>query len=135
MDFLGNLFWSVLLLIFILACFGKMAGLNFTGLLKTFTNMVIQILIVVGDVLVKLAIPVLKQIGEKIVYTTKSYIEEQKKNQPSQIGQDKPVSKETINTATGQPEPQESLQPKQKPQPKTNSANPYDDPPEPEIMD
>jgi hypothetical protein len=135
MDFLGNLFWSVLLLIFILACFGKMAGLDFTGLLKTYVNFVIQILVVVGEVLVKLAIPVLKQLGEKIVYTTKCYLEEQKKDQPSQIGQDKPVNKETIKTGPGEAAPQESPQPKAKPQPKTSSANPYDDPPEPEIMD
>lgn len=134
MDFLGNLFWSVLLLIFILACFGKMAGLSFSGLLKTYVNFVIQILVVIGEVLVKLAIPVLKQIGEKIVYTTKSYLEEQKKNQPAQIGQDKPISKETIYTAPEQ-SPQETVQPKAKPQPKTSSANPYDDPPQPEIMD
>lgn len=125
----------------LLVFFGMIAGVKADRVVTTFLNLVVQLVVVIGEVLIKIAIPALKVIGEKIVYTANHYLAESQKQKP-QIAQEKPTTTSSSTTQAG-PGPDETTkveQPVQKPEapyvkPKAASANPYDDPPEPEIMD
>lgn len=134
---------AILLIVMLLVFFGMIAGVKADRVITTFLNLLVQLAVVIGDVLIKIAIPALKVIGEKIVYTANHYLTESQKQKP-QIGQEKPVTTTTSSsTIKGSPAPDVAAkveQPAQKQEapyvkPKTSSANPYDDPPEPEIMD
>ncbi len=135
---------AIVLVAMLLVFFGMIAGVKAERVATTFLNILVQLVVVIGEVLIKIAIPALKVIGEKIVYTANHYLTESQKQKP-QIGQEKPVTTTTTSSSTikGSPAPDVAAkveQPAQKQEapyvkPKTSSANPYDDPPEPEIMD
>lgn len=134
---------AILLIVMLLVFFGMIAGVKADRVITTFLNLLVQLAVVIGEVLIKIAIPALKVIGEKIVYTANHYLTESQKQKP-QIAQEKPVTTTTSsNTIQTSPAPDIAAkveQPAQKQEapyvkPKTSSANPYDDPPEPEIMD
>jgi hypothetical protein len=132
MEVIGNVFWSLVLFGIIIVCFGAMAGVKTEGLIRTYLNLMVKILEVIGELLVKLAIPLLKQIGEKIVYVTEHYLQTHPTPKPPQIqnNQQPPINGETPVVVDVPPYAPPKDQPKKGP-----SANPYDDPPKPEIMD
>ena len=133
---------AILLVVMLLVFFGMIAGVKADRVVTTFLNLLVQLVVVIGEVLIKIAIPALKVIGEKIVYTANHYLAESQKQKP-QIAQEKPVTTTSSSTIQTSPAPDVTAkveQPapmKEAPyvKPKTSSANPYDDPPEPEIMD
>ncbi len=135
---------AIVLVVMLLVFFGMIAGVKAERVVTTFLNLLVQLAVVIGEVLIKIAIPALKVIGEKIVYTANHYLTESQKQKP-QIAQEKPVPTTTISSSTVKTNTTPDVtskveQPAQKQEapyvkPKTSSANPYDDPPEPEIMD
>ncbi len=134
---------AIVLVAMLLVFFGMIAGVKAERVATTFLNILVQLVVVIGEVLVKIAIPALKVIGEKIVYTANHYLTESQK-QKAQIAQEKPVTTTTSSsTIKTNPTPDVAAkveQPAQRQEApsvklKTSSANPYDDPPEPEIMD
>lgn len=130
MDFFGHLFGQIvgtlLLFLIILIAFGIMAGQNTDSLARAYVGTVIRIFGAFGQLLARISIPLLKDAGEKIVYVSHHY---QKESQPAPPSAPPPPQP----APSGKP-PEPPLQPPPPPQPK-HSANPYDDPPEPEIMD
>lgn len=137
MELIGAIFGPIFLLLFIAVGFGMMAGVKADRVVNTFFNVFAQMLLAVGDILVKITIPLLKQLGEKIVYTTKHYLAEQEKQKPQIAkGQSQDAGDSSASTIKTPPEQEPAPKPeKQNKQSKPSSANPYDDPPEPEIMD
>lgn len=131
MEFLGQ----IVLVLMLLTFFGMIFGVKSDRVVTTYLNLLMKVLEVIGELLIKLAIPLLKQIGEKIVYTTNHYLAEHQKKQPPQIADEKTITKETVSMSSSAPSSEEAPASKAKPQAKPASANPYDDPPEPEIMD
>ena len=136
MELVSAIFGPIILVLFLLVFFGMIAGVKADRVVSTYLNLVAQVFLIIGQILVKVAIPLLRQLGETIVYTTNHYLAEQKKKK-TQISQDEPQNKANLNSATDeavtQPAPDPPAQSKKEPTP--SSANPYDDPPEPEIMD
>lgn len=169
-----EIFGPILLIFILLVGFGKIAGVDASRTIGVFSNLLFRILEVVGEILIKIAIPVLRQIGYKLVDLTHHLIEENKgkldkidslKNQakkskidtmpydePSSGSSSKPpdfsafmaqnnnpapASGNTDDKASqpGQPQPGKSGQENKPQENKAKSANPYEDPPEPEIMD
>ncbi|CAN5566209.1 hypothetical protein BH10CYA1_BH10CYA1_59960 [soil metagenome] len=131
---------AIVLVLMLLVFFGMIAGVKADRVVTTFLNLLVQLVVVIGEVLIKIAIPALKVIGEKIVYTANHYLAESQKQKP-QIAQENPGStSSSIPTSPGPDGAGKVEQPVPKQEapyvkPKTSSANPYDDPPEPEIMD
>ncbi len=141
----------ILLILILLVGFGKMAGIDSSRVISTYVNLLFQLLVAIGEVLAKVAIPLIKHGGEKIVYIANQYLEEHRKNNPKiNQGSSTPPDFSALNPnkAPTYDVPPAPAQPNQQPQqqqpysqpvhedkPKTKSANPYDDPPEPEIMD
>jgi len=166
-----EIFGPILLIFILLVGFGKIAGVDASRTIGVFSNLLFRILEVVGEILIKIAIPVLRQIGYKLVDLTHHLIEENKgklnkidslKNQAQKSKVDtmpyegsssgsssKPPDFSAFMAQNNNPAPasgnadNKANQPGQtqsgkenKPQEsKHKSANPYEDPPEPEIMD
>ncbi len=131
MDIIGQIFGTLLLFLIILIGFGMLTGVKVEGLIRTYLNFIVKLLEIAGELLAKLAIPVIKQIGEKIVYVAAHYLEGHKIQTPVL-----PTNPQQTPTNNPAPAPQPATQPQPGPQPnKQPSANPYDDPPKPEIMD
>lgn len=135
MELISTIFGPIFLVLVLLVFFGMIAGVKADRLVSTYLNLVVQLFVVIGEILIKIAIPVLKQLGERIVYTANHYLAEQKKHEP-QIGQTNTAAPNVAPGNSNVEETQEQM-PKDEnsDQPKAKSANPYDDPPEPEIMD
>lgn len=132
MEIISQIFWSFILFGIIIVCFGAMAGVKTEGLIRTYLNLMVKILEVIGELLVKLAIPILKQVGEKIVEVTEYYLQTHPTPKTPQI----PPNTQQVppNDAAPDTYVPPYTPPKEKPK-KPPSANPYEDPPEPEIMD
>lgn len=133
MDLIGAIVGPIVLVGMLLVFFGMIMGVKADRVVTTYFNLIAQLLVVIGQALIKIAIPILKVLGQKIVYAANHYLAEHKK-ESLQITQDKEEKSETETIYTKTPEP-EPLQQQPKKQQKPSSANPYDDPPEPEIMD
>jgi hypothetical protein len=124
--------------------FTQIFGLYFLGLLFAFAFSVmgyhkdfkyvklwngfwLKLLKMIGEALVTLSIPVLRQIGDKIVYVASYHLDKNKPKTPPTITTSD-TSSNVPPPVTPDPTPQQNTT-------KQSSANPYDDPPEPEIMD
>lgn len=136
MDFIGQIFITIGLFAIILIGFGMLTGVKVEPLISTYLNFIVKMLSIVGEVLTSLAIPVLKHIGEKIVYVSQHYLN--KENTPTSFVAPSTKSEEkTPDDNSFAPQPQnaptyEQTQPNRENQ---GSANPYEDLPKPEIMD
>lgn len=137
MEMIGAIVGPIVLVGMLLVFFGMIMGVKADKVATTYFNLIAQVLVVIGQALIKITIPILKVLGQKIVYAANHYLAEHKK-ESLQITQDKEEKSDnqTIYTKVPEPEPipKNEQQPKTK-QEKPSSANPYDDPPEPEIMD
>ncbi len=88
----------ILLILLLLVGFGKIAGIDSTRVVSTYVNLLFQLLVVIGEVLAKVAIPLIKHGGEKIVYIANQYLEQHKKNNPKiSEGSAKPPDFSTFN--------------------------------------
>jgi hypothetical protein len=135
-EFINGLIMPILLVLLLFVAFGNIFGINTSRLVSTYSNLVISLLVVIGELLTKLAVPLLKQLGEKIIYASKHYLAEHQKKNPKSLAQNSQSSVPIdIKSAAGQQSPStnSTIVSESKPKPVTN--NPYDDPPEPEIMD
>ena len=132
MDLINQIFWTVVLVGVVLAALGSLAGIKADQLVRTYVNLVVQVVCVIGDILVKLSIPLLKDVGEKIVYVTQHYLNEHKEE-----GKEKGLN---VNAAQPTPQAKAEAEPARETndpgsQKKEAATNPYDEPPRPDIMD
>lgn len=134
MELIGAIVGPIVLVGMLLVFFAMIMGVKADRVLTTYFNLIAQVLVVIGQTLIKIAIPILKVLGQKIVYAANHYLAEHKKESP-QITQDKEKKSEAETIYTKTPEPEPLQQQPKKQHNKPSSANPYDDPPEPEIMD
>lgn len=136
MEFIGHIFWTIVLIGIILIGFGMLTGVKIEPLIRTYANFAVQMIAIVGDLLAKLAVPIVKQIGEKIVYVSQHYLNKNKPQAPSIPPASGQNAQQTMYTSSEpEPEPNPVNTPKHEKPAKAASANPYDDPPQPEIMD
>lgn len=126
----------VILLLFVLVFFGMIFGIRSERVISVYLNLALKVLLIVGEVLTKIAVPLLRHLGEKIVYATNHYIAEHKA-QKKQIAQDQPeaIGSQSPIVQMPQLQPKDEAKQKEPDVAKPSSANPYDDPPDPEIME
>ena len=129
MEIINAIFGPILLLLLLLVFFGMIAGVKSDRIVTTYLNLVVQVFVALGEILIKLAIPFLKQTGQKIVYTTNHHLAEMDKQKHH-------ANLTSVHTSFSANPPQATskaatLPPKPAP---PKSANPYDQHPEPEIM-
>ncbi len=72
----------ILLILLLLVGFGKIAGVDSSRVISTYVSLLFQLLVAIGEVLAKVAIPLIKHGGEKIVYIANQYLQEHKKKNP-----------------------------------------------------
>lgn len=128
MEIINAIFGPILLVLLLLVFFGMIAGVKSERIVTTYLNLVVQVFVSIGEVLIKIAVPFLKQTGAKVVYATNDYLAEQEK----QKQQAAMTTMHTSCPATPQAAANAGTPPV-KPAP-AKSANPYDQHPEPEIM-
>jgi hypothetical protein len=130
MDVINAIFGQILLVLILLVFFGMIAGVKSDRIVTTYLNLVVQVFVAIAEILIKIAVPLLKQTGQKVVYATNHYIAEQEKQKQQQaVSTDMP----TAFAGPAKPMPNTSAPPPVKPAP-AKSGNLYDQHPEPEIM-
>src|SRR5688572_612240 len=128
MDIVSNIFMQIFGLYFLgllfAFAFSVMSYQKDFKYVKLWNGFWLKLLKMIGEALVKLSIPVLRQIGDKIVYVASHHLDKNKPKTPPTIT--------TSDTGGNVPPPVTPDPTPQQNTAKQSSANPYDDPPEPE---
>ena len=131
MEIISNFFLQIFGLFFLglvfAFAFGVMTYKNDWKYMVIYTKFCLKLCRMIGEALVKLSIPIVREIGDRIVYVASYHLDKNKpKAQPAITTSD--ISGNVPPPTAPDPTPQQTTN-------KQTSANPYDDPPEPEIMD
>jgi hypothetical protein len=129
MEIINAIFGPILLVLLLLVFFGMIAGVKSDRIVTTYLNLVVQVFVSIAEVLIKIAVPFLKQTGQHIVCTTNHYLAEQEKQKQQAVTTGIPA----YGAGTPKTTSNASATPPAEPAP-AKSANPYDQPAKPEIM-